>query len=83
MKNECISALAKQKILSRLCASSSICTVVHLLGLFISIGYPGSLHPLDVCSCIAASSHQAGAVTLLSVALWLTHELKLLRRIPK
>lgn len=30
-----------------------------------------------------ASSHQAGAVTLLSVALWLTHELKLLRRIPK
>lgn len=30
-----------------------------------------------------ASSHQAGAVTLLSVALWLAHELKLLRRIPK
>lgn len=30
-----------------------------------------------------ASSHQAGAVTLLSVALWLAHELKLLRRMPK
>lgn len=30
-----------------------------------------------------ASSHQAGAVTLLSVVLWLAHELKLLRRIPK
>lgn len=30
-----------------------------------------------------ASSHQAGAVTLLSVALWLSHELRLLRRIPK
>lgn len=30
-----------------------------------------------------AASHQAGALTLLSVSIWLGHELKLLRRIPK
>lgn len=30
-----------------------------------------------------AASHQAGALTLLSTLLWLTHELKLLRRLPK
>lgn len=30
-----------------------------------------------------AACHQAGALTLLSVAIWLTHELKLLRKMPK
>jgi len=30
-----------------------------------------------------ASSHQTGALALLSTAVWLTHELKLLQRIPK
>lgn len=30
-----------------------------------------------------AATHQAGALTLLSMAIWLTHELKFLRHIPK
>lgn len=30
-----------------------------------------------------AASHQTGALTLLSTAIWLSHELKLLKRIPK
>lgn len=30
-----------------------------------------------------AASHQSGSLVLLSLAVWLTHELKLLRRIPK
>ena len=30
-----------------------------------------------------AASHQSGALTLLSIAIWLSHELKLIRRIPK
>ncbi|XP_076317305.1 heme A synthase COX15 isoform X2 [Tachypleus tridentatus] len=30
-----------------------------------------------------AASHQAGALTLLSTTIWLTHEMKLLRRLPK
>ncbi|XP_013774672.1 cytochrome c oxidase assembly protein COX15 homolog [Limulus polyphemus] len=32
---------------------------------------------------VLAASHQAGALTLLSTAIWLTHEMKLLRRLPK
>lgn len=30
-----------------------------------------------------AAAHQAGALTLLTTMLWFTHELKLVRRIPK
>ncbi|GFS76745.1 cytochrome c oxidase assembly protein COX15, partial [Nephila pilipes] len=30
-----------------------------------------------------AASHQSGALVLLSTAIWLTHELKLLKWIPK